>query len=64
MKNKADKRTTVKEAVAAYLNDNDSFTIAGITPREPLAMVYEIIRQGQKDLTLVTATNTDSANMK
>lgn len=59
----ADKVMSLHDAVQKYLHNGDSFTIGGITAREPVAAVYEIIRQGITDLTLVTATNTDTANM-
>ena len=62
-KRSADKRMSLKEAVAAFLPDGSSFAIGGSTSRDPFAAIYEIIRQRKKDLTLVTSLGTDSTNM-
>lgn len=63
MKGNHDKQTTLKEAVAKYLPEQGSFTFSGIGAREPVAVTHEIIRQKKKDLTFVTATTLDTANM-
>ena len=57
------KRTTVREAVSQYLHDGDSIALSGIGGREPMAVVYEIIRQHRKDLTLIADSKMDSACM-
>lgn len=58
-----DKRMSLKDAVQTYLQDGNSFTVSGIAAREPMAVAYEIIRQGKKELNLITATTTDLANL-
>lgn len=58
-----DKQMTLQEAVSAFLPDGASFSLGGITAREPMAATHEIIRQGKKDLTYITATTTDAPNM-
>lgn len=58
-----DKRTTLQDAVKTYLQDGASFCLGGIGAREPMAVVHEIIRQGKKDLTFITATTIDASNI-
>lgn len=55
-----DKRMLLKDTVSKYLTDGASFTIAGMGSREPMAVVYEIIRQKKRELTLITDTKMDS----
>ncbi|MGI6413588.1 MAG: CoA transferase subunit A [Syntrophomonadaceae bacterium] len=57
-----DKRMSLKEAVSNFVTDGCSLTIGGLGSREPFAVCSEIIRQGKKDLTFITATTTDSAD--
>lgn len=54
-KPKVDKRTTLKEAVAAHVKDGDSLVISLVS--HPVATLHEIARQGQKDLTLLWDSN-------
>lgn len=58
-----DKRITLKEAVSHFLKDGDSVAIGGMGAREPMGIVYEIIRQKKKDLTLITDSKMDSGCM-
>lgn len=52
-KSKRDKRMSLKEAVQKYVKDGDNIGIGGfVNGRQPIAIVFEIIRQGRKDLTL------------
>ena len=50
------KLTTLKDAIATYLNDGDVLYAAGFTHLIPFAAGHEIIRQGRRDLTLARAT--------
>ncbi len=46
-----DKVTTLKEAISTYVEDGNHISIGGFTvSRNPMAAVYEIIRQGRKNL--------------
>jgi glutaconate CoA-transferase subunit A len=46
-----DKVTTLKEAISTYVEDGNHISIGGFTvSRNPMAAVYEIIRQGKKNL--------------
>jgi len=58
-----DKLVSLREAVEAFLIDGCSFSYGGIAGREPMAVILEIVRQGYKDLTLLTAVSTDPANI-
>ncbi|KUK83067.1 MAG: Acyl CoA:acetate/3-ketoacid CoA transferase, alpha subunit [Pelotomaculum thermopropionicum] len=52
-KSKRDKRMSLKEAVQKYVKDGDNIGIGGfVNGRQPVATVFEIARQGRKDLTL------------
>lgn len=49
-----DKKMTVPEAVRTFIKDGACITFNGFTIwRRPMAMVYEIVRQGIKDLHLI-----------
>ena len=53
-----DKRTTLKEAVAAHLKDGINIGIGGfVNTRVPVARIHEIVRQGARDLTLSLQSN-------
>ena len=46
-----DKRMSVKDAVSRFVKDGDFLAIGGFGHvRVPMAVVYEIIRQGRRDL--------------
>ena len=47
---------SLKEAVAAHVEDGDSVALEGFTHLIPYAAGHEIIRQGRKDLTLIRMT--------
>jgi glutaconate CoA-transferase subunit A len=50
------KLLSLSEAIAMYVNDEDTVYAAGFTHLIPFAAGHEIIRQGKKDLTLARAT--------
>ncbi len=58
-----DKRTNLQEAVGHFLNDGDILCLGGIGARDPLAGVYEIIRQKKRELTLVAESQLDCGCM-
>lgn len=49
-----DKRMDLKEAVSRYVTDGCSLTLGCMVAREPIAVCYEIIRQGRKNITFIT----------
>jgi 3-oxoacid CoA-transferase subunit A/glutaconate CoA-transferase subunit A len=50
----ADKRTTVAEAIRKYVPDGSLLAIGGFGHiRVPMALVYELIRQRKRDLTVI-----------
>ena len=52
-----DKRTTVKEAVQKYIQDGSYIASGGFGHiRVSMAIIYEIIRQGKKNLTMAGKT--------
>jgi glutaconate CoA-transferase subunit A len=52
----ADKRTTLRDAIAGLVHDGDLVYAAGFTHLIPFAAGHEIIRQGRRNLTLARAT--------
>lgn len=55
------KVVTLKEAIKEFVHDGDSIATGGFMTREPIAAVYEIIRQNKQDLTLIIDTRTETA---
>ena len=53
---KADKLTTMRDAIAAYVSDGCSLAIEGFTGFISFAAGHEIIRQRRRDLTLIRMT--------
>lgn len=53
---RADKRTSLHEAIAAHVRDGDTVSLEGFTHLIPTAAGHEIIRQGRRDLTVVRMT--------
>jgi len=52
-----DKTSTVREVVKRYLRDGDYIAFGGFGHiRIPMALIYEIIRQGKKDLVMACKT--------
>lgn len=52
-----DKRITVREAVQTFVHDGDYIAMGGFGHiRIPMALVYEMIRQGKHDLTMAGKT--------
>lgn len=47
---------SLRDAIAAHLKDGDSVAMEGFTHLIPYAAGHEVIRQGQKDLTLIRMT--------
>lgn len=58
-----DKRMTLKESVSAFVTDGCSFALGGLSAREPMAICYEIIRQRKRNLTLITDSSCDAAEL-
>jgi len=58
-----DKRMSLKEAVAMYVTDGCSISIGSVVSREPFAACCEMIRQKKKNLTLITDSSADSAEI-
>ena len=52
----ADKRMSMHDAVAAYVQDGMSLAIEGFTAFICFAAAHEVMRQGRRDLTLVRLT--------
>lgn len=52
----ADKRVSMKEAIAECVRDGDAIAIEGFTGSICFAAGHEIIRQGRRDLTLMRMT--------
>lgn len=53
----------LKEAVSQYVKDGCSLSIGAVVSREPFAACCEIVRQGKKNLTLITDSSSDSAEL-
>jgi glutaconate CoA-transferase subunit A len=52
------KTMTLADAVDRYIKDGDHISIGGFTiNRNPMAAVYEMIRQGRRDLHLYAHSN-------
>lgn len=47
---------SLRDAIAAHLKDGDSLAMEGFTHLIPYAAGHEVIRQGQRDLTLIRMT--------
>ena len=58
-----DKLMTLEEVVHRLVNDGCSVAYGGIAGREPMAVSYEIIRQRKRNLTFITDTACDSAEI-
>ncbi len=53
----ADKRTTVPEAIRKYVPDGSLLAVGGFGHiRIPMALIYELVRQRKRDLTLIGKT--------
>ena len=63
MQDSKDKRMTLAEAVRLFVHDGCSLAFSGIASREPVAACYEIIRQGRKNLTFLTDSQADAAEL-
>jgi len=48
-----DKRMTLKEAISKFVFDGCSIAFSGMGGMQVVAPTYEIVRQGQKNLTLM-----------
>ncbi|MCF8053770.1 MAG: hypothetical protein K9K75_00890 [Deltaproteobacteria bacterium] len=59
---KKDKRMTLGEAVATFVQDGDIITDSGFAyVRTPQQAFYEVIRQGKKNLQMIGAPNTNQS---
>jgi glutaconate CoA-transferase subunit A len=63
MKNSKDKQISLHDAVAKYLPSGSSYAFGGLGGRDPFAIAFEIIRQGIKDLTVITTSSMDISNI-
>lgn len=63
MQNRKDKRMTLADAVSEYVQDGCSVAFGAMVGREPMAVSYEIVRQRKKDLTYITDTTVDAADV-
>jgi glutaconate CoA-transferase, subunit A len=63
MNTRKDKVMPLREAIRAYVKDGSHISIGGFTiNRNPMAAVYEIIRQGVRDLHLYAHSNGQGAD--
>ncbi|MGE5418288.1 MAG: CoA transferase subunit A [Acidobacteriota bacterium] len=61
---KEDKRMTLKDAIAKYVEDGDICTDAGFAyVRTAIQAYFEIVRQGKKDLQFIGSPNTNQSYM-
>ncbi|MBM4272296.1 MAG: hypothetical protein FJ139_09115 [Deltaproteobacteria bacterium] len=51
-----DKRMTLKEAVAKFIQDGDTVYYGGFQIHVPMALTHEVIRQKKKNLTTVESS--------
>lgn len=63
MRDAHDKRMTLEEAVHTYVNEGCSVAYGAMAGREPMAVSYEIVRQGKKNLDFITDTTVDAAEI-
>jgi len=63
MQNRVDKRMSLEEAVDTFVRDGCSITFGALAAREPMAAAYEIVRQKKKDLTFITESTCDAAEI-
>lgn len=62
-KKQHDKRTTLKAAVATFVQDGSSLCFSGMGGAQCVAQTYEVIRQGKKDLTLIGDSPCEAGDM-
>ncbi len=63
MTNKKNKIMTLADAVHEFVKDGSSVAYGAIAGREPMAVSYELVRQKKRDLTHVTDTTIDAAEI-
>ncbi len=61
--NLENKAITLEEAVGRYVADGCSLSFGGIIAREPMAVAYEIVRQRKKNLTYITDSSVEPAEI-
>lgn len=61
-KKSVDKRMSLKEAISRFVFDGCSIAFSGMGGQQVVAPTYEIIRQGQKDMTLIGDSPCDCAD--
>lgn len=54
---------TLEEAVSRYVSDGCSLSFGGIIAREPMAVAYEIVRQKKKNITYITDSSVEPAEI-
>ncbi|MFC2059397.1 CoA transferase subunit A [Chloroflexota bacterium] len=62
-KRASDKTMSLKKAIATFMHRGCSLTLGGFGSRQPLAAVHEIVRQRIGELTIVTDTSVDAADI-
>ena len=63
MRDRKDKRMSLEDAIHEYVHDGCSVAYGAIAGREPMAVSYEIVRQKKRNLTHVTDTTVDAAEI-
>jgi glutaconate CoA-transferase subunit A len=63
MPNAGSKVMTLAEAVSRFVTDGCSVAYGAVAGREPMAVSYEIVRQRKRDLTHITDTTIDAAEV-
>ena len=63
MRSRKDKQTSLSEAIKTHLPNGSYVSFGGLGARDPFAAAYEIIRQGIKDLNLMTTSIMDIGNI-
>jgi glutaconate CoA-transferase subunit A len=62
-RSREDKRMTLKDAIAHYVDDGDVIAFSGMGGEQCVAQTYELIRQGKRDLTLMGDSPCEAADM-
>lgn len=63
MQDGKDKRMTLEDAVREYVHDGCSMAYGAMAGREPMAVSYEMVRQKKRDITFITDTTVDAAEI-
>ncbi|MFC1994413.1 CoA transferase subunit A [Chloroflexota bacterium] len=58
-----DKTMSLKKAIATFLHQGCSLTLGGFGGRQPLAAVHEVVRQNIGEMTILTDSSIDAADI-